>query len=1097
MNKMSTIPNRQLLVALLVVMALGVFVPSVLMQQQGGPYTLNPSVIAGGGGTSTNGNTTISGTVGQGVLGASSGGSFSLNGGFWQSASPCSAPSVSSQPSNQTVCAGVSANFSVTANGTSPSYQWRRNTINLSNGGNISGATSATLTINPAGSSDAGSYDVVITAACGIATSDAATLTINSYSLSSMSQSFPGSGGSSSVNVIVAGSCPWAAVSNAPWITVTGGTPGNGNGTVNYSVANNTGGARNGTITIAGLTFTVMQAAPTFVDLIAFNATGYDNGVYLEWKTGFEVNNLGFRVYRDQGGQRVLLNQQVLAGSALVAGSAAIGAGRSYSLWDSATEGNVDAQYWLEDIDLNGQSSWHGPIHTKQIGGKPHASSQAESLSQIGQRGAVDATHVVEAVAQLPRAIQSSASQVSVQQASLASERGVKIGVRRAGWYRLSQAELIGAGLDPKTDPRTLRLFVDGTELPIKVAGQGDGRFDSNDSVEFYGLGLNTPSTDTRVYWLTAGTQAGLRISKGALAKGYPSGESFAYTVERRDRTIYFSALKNGDEENFFGAVVSGNELEQRVTLNNVASTARDPGVIELSLQGVTTMPHEVSVSLNGSSIGRVVFNGQAKAQEKIEVTHAMLQEGENVIALESLNGPSDISLVDFIRITYQHGYRAENNALSFTAKSGQTTTVNGFSSSDVRVFDVTDERNVRELGVSIEQAKDGYAATVTASGVGLGTPGMSERKLLALTDQRALSATSVKANTPSHLLDANNAADFIIIVGVGLVDSLRPLAELRRKQGLVSAVVDIEDVYDELSFGNKSPESIRDFISYAVKSWRVRPRFVLFAGDASYDARNYLGFGDNDLVPTKLVDTVYMETASDDWLADFDNDGIAEVSIGRLPVRTAEEAAVVVGKLIAYEKSSPSNEVALVADSNDGFDFEQASTSLREFLPPGLRVSEIFRSRTDDATARTQLLEAINRGEKIVNYTGHGSVNVWRGNLLTGADAELFTNGDRLSLFVTMTCLNGYFQDAMNDSLGESLLKAEKGGAVAVWASSAMCLPEQQALMNRELYRLLFSGTNRGATLAELMGQAKRAVRDADIRRSWILLGDPTMRLK
>jgi Peptidase family C25 len=125
------------------------------------------------------------------------------------------------------------------------------------------------------------------------------------------------------------------------------------------------------------------------------------------------------------------------------------------------------------------------------------------------------------------------------------------------------------------------------------------------------------------------------------------------------------------------------------------------------------------------------------------------------------------------------------------------------------------------------------------------------------------------------------------------------------------------------------------------------------------------------------------------------------------------------------------------------------------------------------------------------------GSVNVWRGSVLTTADGTLMENSNRLSLFVTMTCLNGYFQDAMSDSLGESLLKAEKGGAVAVWASSAMCLPEQQAIMNRELYRLLFSSSNRGSTMAELMLQAKRAVSDADIRRSWILLGDPTMRLK
>ena len=849
-----------------------------------------------------------------------------------------------------------------------------------------------------------------------------------------------------------------------------------------------------GTLTIADLTFTVNQSAPTVVELISFAATGYDSGVYLEWRTGFEVNNLGFRVYREENGNRALLNQQVLAGSALVAGSVAIGAGRSYSWWDAPTLGKGDAQYWLEDIDLNGQSTWHGPVYAKQLGGKPPVRSQAESLSQVGQINYTDTTHPVESFAALAKLVQPGSlpvsSPASLQQASLASSRAMKIGVRQAGWHRVSQAELINAGLDPSTDPRTLRLFVDGIELPIFVAGEDDGRFDANDAVEFYGLGLNTPSTDLRVYWLIAGGQTGLRINKTPFAKGYPSGESFAYTVERRDRTIYFSALRNGDEENFFGAVVSGSALDQRVTLNSLALSARENAMIEVSLQGVTNLPHQVGISLNGSSIGWLVFNGQANAHEKIEVPHALLHEGENVVTLQSLNGPSDISLVDFIRITYQHSYRAENDALSFPAKSGQTTTINDFSSNDIRVFDVTDEPGVQELAVSIDQTKDGYAASVTASGAG-------DRKLLALTEGKALSAEDIKANTPSSLRQSSNTADLVIISRSSLADSLKPLVDLRSKQGLITALVDIEDIYDEFSFGNKSPQSVKDFLSYAAKSWKVKPRFVLLAADASYDARNYLGLGDNDLVPTKLIDTTYLETASDDWFVDFNDDGIADLTVGRLPIGTAGEASAVINKLIAYDDSAPSDEVALVADINDGFDFEQASTSLRSLMPSSIRAIEIFRSRSDDSTARSQLLAAINRGQKIVNYTGHGSVNVWRGNLLTASDGHLLTNRDRLSLFVMMTCLNGYFHDAMNESLGESLLKAETGGAVAVWASSAMCLPEQQAVMNQELYRLLFGPSSRGLTLGEMMRQAKGAISDADIRRSWILLGDPTMRVK
>ncbi len=836
--------------------------------------------------------------------------------------------------------------------------------------------------------------------------------------------------------------------------------------------------------------------SPTAVELTSFNAESYDNGDLLEWQTGLEVNNLGFRIYRDQAGTRAQLNREIVAGSALVAGSGTVlTAGRGYAYWVDAKDAGKDAAFWLEDIDLNGESTWHGPIFAKQVGGKPPVRSLAESLSQVGRASDVDATHAVESSGALAKLPQSGSSSASLQQASLASSRALKIGVRQSGWYRITQGELINAGLDPKTDPRTLRLFVDGIELPIYVAGEDDGRFDANDSVGFYGLGLNTPSTDTRVYWLIGGSQPGLRINKAPFGKGYPSGESFPYTVERRDRTIYFSALRNGDEENFFGAVISSSPVDQRLTLNNLGQSARESAIIEVSVQGVTNLAHQVSLALNGSQIGQLSFNGQSKGQQKIEVPQAQLREGENIVTLQSINGPSDISLVDSIRITYQHSYRAENDSLGLTARPGETATVSGFSSKDVRVFDVTDDRDVQELAVSVDELKDGYAATVTAPSAGIKGVGSGERKLLVLTEHKALQAPSLTANTPSQLRDASNSADFIMIGRVEFQDSLKPLASLRTKQGLKTALVDIEDVYDEFSFGDKSPQSIKDFLSYAASKWKLKPRFVLLAGDASYDARNYLGLGDRDLVPTKLIDTAYLETASDDWLADFDGDGVADLAIGRLPICSAEEASLLVSKIIAYESSSPSKEALLVADANDGFDFEGAANQLAPIFPPGISITQINRGRAGTETAKKHLLDGIQRGQKVVNYTGHGSANVWRGDLLTAADAARLDNG-HLPVFVMMTCLNGYFHDAALDSLAESLLKAEHGGAVAVWASSGMTLPGAQAAMNKELYRQVFSGKT-ALALGDAARGAKLAVSDSDVRRTWVLLGDPSMTLR
>jgi hypothetical protein len=85
-----------------------------------------------------------------------------------------------------------------------------------------------------------------------------------SNALTPLNKTMGSSGGAGNVaNVTTASGCPWTAVSNVPWITVTGGSTGTGNGTVTYTVGANPGpNPRRGTMTIAGKTFIVSQATP-------------------------------------------------------------------------------------------------------------------------------------------------------------------------------------------------------------------------------------------------------------------------------------------------------------------------------------------------------------------------------------------------------------------------------------------------------------------------------------------------------------------------------------------------------------------------------------------------------------------------------------------------------------------------------------------------------------------------------------------------------------------------------------------------------------------------------------------------------------------
>ena len=824
---------------------------------------------------------------------------------------------------------------------------------------------------------------------------------------------------------------------------------------------------------------------PTAIELASFKATAYDGGVLLKWDTGFEVDNLGFRLYRDEGGKRMPITEQMIAGSALVAGpGVALGAGRSYEWWDA---GDSAAAYWLEEIGTDGQSIWHGPFVTKTSSGEAPVHGRAALLREAGL-----APSTASAGERLERAARPAAAPArpSPTQLGLAGQAAIKLHVRREGWYRVTQPELIAAGLAPNVNAQFLQMFVDGQQLPISVITGKSGQFDSTSSVEFYGMGLDAAITDTRVYWLIAGSGPGLRIQQSNESGPPSSARNFLYTVERKDRTLFFFSLKNGDKENFFGATVSPTPVDQPLTLRNLDQSATALATLEVALQGATLTPHLVRVQLNGTDVGAVSFDGQAEGVARLKVSQQLLKEGSNQVTLRADGGQNDFSFVDYIRISYWHTFTADGDVLQLTTPGKQQITIAGFTNSSIRVLDITNPGAVQELKTQVIPAKGGFAVKAAAASTG-------QRVLLALTDAVAKKPAALSLNRPSSLASGADGSDLIIIAHKDFAAGVEPLKALRESQGLFVTSVDIEDVYDEFSFGQKSPQAVRDFLALARESWGRKPRFVLLVGNASRDPKNYTGLGQLDFLPSKTIDTSSMETASDDWFVDFGDDEPTSIAIGRLPARTVGHLSAMVSKIVGYEQDSPSSEALLYADTNSGFDFEAANAALIPLLPPGVTPEQINRGQGDAASARARLLQAIERGQKLVNYTGHGSATIWKDFVFTADDAVSLNNEGRLPLFLMMTCLNGYFLDPGALSLAEGLMKAENGGAVAVWASSGITAPGEQTMMNQELYRFLFPGVGQSITLGEAMSMAKAAINDRDVRRTWILFGDPTTRLR
>jgi hypothetical protein len=583
---------------------------------------------------------------------------------------------------------------------------------------------------------------------------------------------------------------------------------------------------------------------------------------------------------------------------------------------------------------------------------------------------------------------------------------------------------------------------------------------------------------------------------------------NFIYNVQRKDRFIFFTAALNGDQENFFGPVVAADTPSQNpptptaltLTLNNVEQTSAATAQVTVALQGVSLINHQVNVLVNDLLAGTINLSIQDAATQTFAFPVSWLVEGTNTVKLIAGGAGHDTTLVDYVRITYPHSFRPDNDSLQFSVKSTLAARLDGFTSQNIRVLDISDPANVQLVHPIIEPSGAGFALTIQPSGRTKG------RRLVALPESQLSHPVSLALNTPSTLNATTNGADLVIISYEDFLPALDTLVAQRQSQGFTVKKIDVEDVFDEFSYGVHTPQAIRDFLAQATTNWATHPRYVLLLGDASYDPRNYQGFGSFDFVPTKQIDTGFrgdqtaLETASDDWLTDFDNDGIADISIGRLPVRTLAEANMVVAKIVNYSPLNSPQSALLVADTQGTyyFNFEQADDDVAALLPASLTKQKVYRRlAASDPAARQDIIDNFNSGQVLVVYSGHGNTNIWGGSIFSTDDAMALTNGNKLPFVVVMDCLNGYFAvpQASGQSLAEALLKAPNGGAVASFASSGLTIPDGQHQMGQQMFQLLYNGPT--IPIGDASRQAKFATTDQDVRRTWILFGDPTMKIR
>ncbi|HET6981772.1 MAG TPA: C25 family cysteine peptidase, partial [Myxococcaceae bacterium] len=757
-------------------------------------------------------------------------------------------------------------------------------------------------------------------------------------------------------------------------------------------------------ITGNNVVLTVGPAA-TAVMLVRSDALTDGSATRVSWEAGTEVRNLGYRVYRDEGGKRRLVSG-LIPGSALRAGFDPL-AGRNYSFVDPAAR--LGGRYWIEAIDIQGKSDWLGPVDVRRAS-KYAPSFSASMVAQATTSSALLGDAGPMATPMDPPGLDRSWRDANLQRqwAVAAAPGAVKLLVRRDGLYRVPLAQLYGGGLPAGTPAGALQLWAGGRPIAFRATPSGDG-------IEFFGQAADTRYTDTRVYWVTAGLGRPVTIAPAPRASVAGTQTSFLETLQIRERTLHIAALMNAQTDGFFGPPIIGTQPLQRVfSTPALAVQAPDAAVLEVSIQGLTSGSHALDVVVNGTPVGTVQSFFQDVATVRFTLPPGLLIPGDNTVVLAGRTD-GEIAVELSQRLTYPRQY-SFTGPVRFTAPAGTDLVLTGVDPATIQVLDIT--------SAAVPLA---VATSASSGGARLAASGTGSRIFYAYRDQDVLAPTVV-AQQPSQW-HASGGADLVIIGARALLPSLQPLAEQRAREGLSVALVDVDDVYDEFSAGEKDALALRSFLANAIRGWETKPRFVLLAGAATYDPRGWLGQPELDQVPTVLIETRYIEAASDDALVTFDAASGPALAIGRLPLSSVGDMDAAVGKIVGRTLASRADDSVLLVHDRDGnIPFSAATAQVRAALD-GWRAQDFARG-ADDAATRTALIDALRSGPVAVDYQGHGAEDFWAGRILSTTDADALAGSGNSGLLVAATCLNAYFVDIGRESLGAALLRTPNGGS-------------------------------------------------------------------
>lgn len=759
-----------------------------------------------------------------------------------------------------------------------------------------------------------------------------------------------------------------------------------------------------------------------------------------------------------------------------------------------------------------------------------------------------------------------------------ASTRRFKIPVIKTDMYHITYNNIKAhTGIEPESiDLDTLQLESGGKKQGVYIFDENENNtLDPGDRIIFYGRALaDNKFTDENAYWLRFGLRgepaAGLEASRVPERDGTPktpnlvSPQAFLTRV-RFEENLHHDVLDGSDvqselADHYFGVAFRGGDIGTRGKNFRIELPRAIPrlqidqtAILRIRFQGASrrgSARHSARITFNNQRLGR---NEEWKRQAWQTATREMPQDlifhdTTNYMRIEAFDdndtppGSYDFYL-DWYELEYWRDFRAESNHLEFNT----TTEPRNRGQVQYRVGNIFNEiidvYALDENGITSKLTGGKVSRTGASHQILFEDTVNRHRRYFVISRRHYENINALIPTPPTPLRNPANRVDYIVITHSTFAESILPLVEFRRSQGLKTMVVDIDDVYNEFSDGLFNPFAIQKFLRYAYHNYQQpAPTYVLLVGDAHYDykgatveiyRRDTTFRGTYKLYPN-FVPTYHGwapasgETSMDQRFVNISGeDPLPDMLIGRLSVQTPEALTTMVEKIIDYEKNPEVGvwQGTLIQVADDHTDkpndiiFEKSRNELiQEVIPPGYDTRQIYlRKIGSPNNTRLNILRAINKGALAIEYAGHGGSQTWADESIFRIEDAAGLRNRYLPFVITTTCLNGQFdkpQQAGNFCLSEQFLLG-KYGAIAALSATRLTYGQANAEFDIDLFEALFRVVQESPelvgtksipvqpTIGYIVADAKisflNRIRSVDWipgTESYTLFGDPASRL-